>query len=158
MKTSAWIVHMTIASGICLWAVVAFTGCAGGGGGTLDTSPGTPVVEFTSVPAYGSNDQLRGVVRHIAKAADFRIAIYISVDDGWWTKPYFATPTTTIAPDGSWACDVVTGGIDQYATQLEAFLIPASYSPPLLASAASFPADLLTNAVAQAVVSRSPTP
>ena len=89
------------------------------------------------------------------KPADYRIAVYIYVG-GWWTKPTFANPTTSIAIDGSWVCDITTGGSDQNATQVAAFLIPATYTPPPMSGGQTLPAELYSNAVANCSVTRSP--
>ncbi len=58
------------------------------------------------------------------------VAVYIFVG-GWWTKPTFAAPLSAIGPDGTWTCDITTGGADIYATQLAAYVVPVGYAPPL---------------------------
>lgn len=117
--------------------------------------PGTPEILFTSVPTYGSYDWLEGQIWHV-KPADYRIAVYIKVNGGWWTKPTWATPLTTINPDGSWTCDITTGGYDQEATEIAAFLVLSSYNPPALGGHAEFPEELNQNAVATVAITRSP--
>jgi exo-beta-1,3-glucanase (GH17 family) len=115
--------------------------------------PGTPTVEFTDVPVIGSTANLHGLVLHAAPLAH-RIAVYIYVS-GWWTKPYFDRPTTSIGCDGAWEADVTTGGIDERATRIAAFLIPEDYRPPLLAGAGALPPALTANAVASVQVNRA---
>jgi exo-beta-1,3-glucanase (GH17 family) len=117
--------------------------------------PGTPEILFTFVPAYGSYDWLDGQIWHI-RPADYRVAIYIKVNGGWWTKPTWATPLTTINPDGSWTCDITTGGYDQEATEIAAYLVPNGYNPPSLGGDSSLPAELAQNAVAVVDVTRNP--
>jgi exo-beta-1,3-glucanase (GH17 family) len=117
--------------------------------------PGTPSIEFTFVPKYNTFRDLKGKVRHVAPAGH-RVAVYIRVGGGWWTKPYFASPVIEIWPDGTWTCDITTGGIDQLATEIAAFLIPASYTPPLVGGASTLPAELDAHAVAQTEVTRTP--
>src|ERR1051325_10807556 len=57
-------------------------------------------VEFTSVPPYGSPNNLLGKV-HGGSPASNRIAVLIYMDGlGWWTKPTCADPLTTIQPEG----------------------------------------------------------
>ena len=56
------------------------------------------MIEFTSVPAYGSFHNLRGMVRNV-DAARMRVAVYIRVHGSWWTKPYWDSPATSIATD-----------------------------------------------------------
>lgn len=58
------------------------------------------------------------------------IAVYIFVYSGWWTKPGFSYPLTEIQPNGVWICDVTTGGLDDYASEVIAFLIPGTMSVP----------------------------
>jgi exo-beta-1,3-glucanase (GH17 family) len=115
---------------------------------------GSPAIQFTSVPSIGSSASLQGQVWHVV-TADYYVVVYIHVGVyGWWVKPYAASPLTIINCDGTWTTDIVTGGSDASADQIAAFLIPTSYSPPILLGAASLPADLNANAVASVTVSR----
>jgi hypothetical protein len=74
--------------------------------------------------------------------AEYRVAVYIQVEGGWWTKPNFANPLTIIEPDSSWTCDITTGGLDQNATRISAFLVPQLYHPPLMDGAPLLPDTL----------------
>lgn len=116
--------------------------------------PGNPAIEFTHVPPLGSFEDLEGQVLHV-NPFDYRVALYIYVS-GWWTKPTFANPLTTIQIDGSWITDITTGGIDEKATRIAAFLVPVGYSPPLLSGGGTLPNELDVNAVAQITVTRNP--
>ena len=116
--------------------------------------PGTPQLGFTYVPGYGTDDKLEGQASHVSTAG-YAVAIYIQVSGGWWTKPTFAQPVTALQPDGTWTASIVTGGSDQLATQIAAFLIPTSYSPPALSGSPTLPAELYSNSVANVQVSRS---
>ena len=111
-------------------------------------------IQFTSVPDYGSSADLRGIVLHV-QPTDYRVAVYINVSGNWWTKPTATQPITTIQSDGSWVCDITTGG-DETATLIAAFLIPASYNPPVLLGAATLPKELTNNAIASQQVERWP--
>jgi len=113
---------------------------------------GTPAIELVDPPPIGSNLNLQGQIWHVLPS-DYKVAVYIYVS-GWWIKPYFASPKTTIASDGKWICDITTGGSDQNATKIAAFLIPNSYDPPLLAGSAGFPVALTDNAVASIIYNR----
>lgn len=113
-----------------------------------------PVVALTSIPAYGSSDDLVGRV-WCAEPASNAIAVAIYVG-GWWTKPTFDSPLTPIQSDGSWTCDITTGGADPYATQIAAFLVPEGYSPPLLSGAQTLPAELFEHAEAYTMTERNP--
>ncbi|HOH66961.1 MAG TPA: PASTA domain-containing protein [bacterium] len=116
---------------------------------------GDPVIEFTFVPDCGSYDDLVGQVWHVA-AADHGVAVYIKVGVGWWTKPYWDQPVSLIYPDGSWRCDITTGGYDQQATEIIAFLIESDYDPPLANGDQNLPAELEQNALVWVEVKRDP--
>src|SRR4030042_243190 len=91
----------------------------------------TPATELTYVPPYGGAGSLRGRVSGV-NPSDYAVAVYINVPPyGWWTKPSFAAPLTTIQSDGTWTCQIVTGGQDSYATEVAAFLVPDTYNPPV---------------------------
>ena len=115
--------------------------------------PGVPDLHFTYVPPYGSFDQIEGEALHVLPS-DYKVVLYVFVVGSWWVKPTFAMPLTSIQQDGTWLASIVTGGVDQLATQVAAFLIPISYSPPL-SPGATLPPELYANAVASALVSRS---
>jgi len=114
---------------------------------------GTPTLEFISVPPIGSEADLLGRALHV-KPADYRVAVYIRVGAGWWTKPTAASPLTPIRADGTWTCDITTGGNDPQATAIKAYLVPTGYSPPIILGDAKLPATLDQNAVAIIEVNR----
>ena len=118
--------------------------------GVID-GDGNPAIWFTYVPPYGSYDNLEGRVSHVLSES-YKVAVYIKVG-GWWTKPYWANPKTDIKCDGSFTADITTGGIDETATEIRAYLIPNSYDPPL-AYGGSFPTEVEDNAVASEVAIR----
>lgn len=111
-------------------------------------------IEFTTVPAYGSYVSLAGIVRDV-DPEKFRVAVYIRVMGGWWTKPYWDDPATPIRSDGTFSVNITTGGDDERATDVAAFLIPADYYPPGLRGEQEFPEELLQKALARADVTRS---
>jgi len=115
--------------------------------------PGTPTLEFTYVPLIGSFDNLQGQVWHVL-TPDYAVAVYIKVGGGWWTKPFWNQPKTLINCDGTWVCDITTGGIDEQATQVAAYVIPMTYEPPLASGDLSLPAVLDQNAAAKLIVTR----
>jgi hypothetical protein len=118
--------------------------------------PGDASIEFTFVPEYGSFDDLRGRVLHVNPYL-YKVLVYIHVSS-WWTKPFANRPLTTIANDGTWICDVTTGGIDERAVRYAAFLVRSSYQPPILLGASSIPASAHADAVASVQVTRTPPP
>src|ERR1039457_7326872 len=53
-------------------------------------------IVFTSVPPYGSFNNLQGVV-HGVNPTNYRVAVFINVNGaGWFTKPTCGAPLTTI--------------------------------------------------------------
>jgi len=126
-------------------------------GAALIDGAGTPAISFTHVPAYGSFDDLRGRVQHVAPR-EYYVTVYIRVDSLWWgPKPTTQAPRTPIdCTGGTWQADYTTGGTDQKATRIKAFLLPASYDPPGVLGASSLPLALDQNALASAQVDRAP--
>ncbi len=122
-----------------------------------ESTPGSTnlTMEFTSVPAYGSYLNLKGIVRNV-DTENLRVAVYIRVHGGWWNKPYWDSPGTPISPDGSFSVDITTGGHDEQASEIAAFLIPAEYYPPGVRGESELPPELLQKALAHANVTRSP--
>ena len=107
-----------------------------------------PTVDITSTPTYGSDGLLQGVVTGVDFEV-YQIATYIYVDgSGWWTKPTFATPGVTINPDGSFAVDVVAGGLDAWATIYCTAVLPSDLPVPIADGDGSLPAELASVAVA----------
>jgi hypothetical protein len=114
-----------------------------------------PTIEFTSVPPYGSFVNLKGVVHH-ADPASVRVAVYIRVHGGWWNKPYWDAPATELASDGAFSVNIATGGNDEEATEIAAFLLPAELYPPGMRGDIELPEELSQKALAHASVTRSP--
>lgn len=112
-------------------------------------------IKFTFVPPYGSFEDLRGVLGKAAPSAH-RVAVYIKVGGGWWTKPYWSYPTTSISTGGSFVTDITNGGTDQNATQIAAYLIRSDYQPPLASGHAAIPGDIEAQALAKVVADRTP--
>lgn len=91
---------------------------------------GPPALDFTYVPPIGSYNALQGIVTGGLNPKDLAVAVYIKVNDGWWTKPYWNSPLTTVNADGTWICLIVTGGHDEQATEILAFLVKSGESVP----------------------------
>ncbi len=113
--------------------------------------PGNPKIEFTYVPPYGSFDNIKGQVWHVTPDK-YKVVVYIYVAGNWWIKPYLDKPLTNINCDGTWTTDITTGGIDERATKIIAYLIPAGYNPPLSYNKL----ELEQNSVSWVEVSRIP--
>lgn len=113
-----------------------------------------PAIEFTYVPPYGSFEHLEGRTECVIPS-DHRVAVYIFVS-GWWNKPTWAQPLTLIEDDGTWTTDITTGGTDQLATKIAAFLVPSGYDPPLMRGGQTLPSALFSDAVTYTMVEREP--
>ncbi len=103
---------------------------------------GLPCVEFTSVPPYGSFEDLKGRVQNIRNPGNYQVCPYIRVEGGWWTKPTFATPCVLINPDRTWKADITTGGSDEKALEIVAFLLPKTVQPPQSSGSCKLPQQL----------------
>ena len=117
----------------------------------------TPTIVITNLPAYGSSDNLSGIVVDVAPAS-YRVAVFIYVPGyGWVSKPTCAQPLTVIASDGSWTANVTTGGSDQLATRMAALLVSTNYAEPCIDGAGVLPTNVYAQSIASAVVTR-PSP
>ena len=93
---------------------------------------------FVDIPEYGTTANLRGHAGSY-NPDDYMVAVYIRVEGGWWTKPTFASPLTSIDSDGSWTCDITTGGNDIYASEIAAFLLPIGIDAPKSSGSTQLP-------------------
>ena len=90
-----------------------------------------PSISLTNVCPYGKEDcTVSGKVSGV-NYSDYCVAVYIQVDEVWWTKPTYASPCCPIAPDGTFTCDITTGGCDRYATAVKAILMPKGKTPSI---------------------------
>ncbi len=114
-----------------------------------------PVLEFTTVPAYGSTSFLIGRALNV-NPTNYRVAVYIYVG-GWYNKPLASSPLTTIQANGNWNCNITTSGNDPQATRIAAFLMSSTNRPPLANGTNVLPAQLDQQAVASVIINRYPT-
>ena len=112
-------------------------------------------IVVTEVPVWGDRESLLAGRVHEVEPAAHRVAVYIHAGGGWWTKPTFAEPATVIEPDGTWTCDITTGGLDHEATRIVAFLIAAAAAPPLMQGEGEFPAALSQSVLDEVQVVRT---
>ena len=128
-------------------AVLLLAGCTG------ESRP-APAIVITKLPAYGTTDDLAGVVWGADPAA-CRVAVFIDVPPyGWYSKPTCAQALTTIHSDGSWSADITTGGVDSNATRVAALLVGTNYSQPCVLGEPFLPTNVFSAAIANAVVTR----
>lgn len=113
-------------------------------------------IAFDGVSPYGDTDGY--VWGHVAGAdpSQYKVEAYILVRGGWWTKPYWNTPFTPIKSDGTWECDITTGGVDEEATKVAVFVAPKGAPARLAHGESSIPTAVFTDAVAHDRVTRQP--
>jgi len=114
-----------------------------------------PSIEFTYVPLYGD---AAGVIKGVVKCADpdkYCLLIFIKVEDVLWTKPYYNQPLTYLNDDGTFSCDITTGGNDAYATEICAILVPCNITPIICGPCYELPE--IPEAIASTCFDRSPT-
>ena len=87
--------------------------------------PDTPLILFTSVPAFGSFTGLKGKVYNV-DPRQYRVAVFIFISGfGWWSKPYCNETTVAINPsDDSWTADFPP---DWNAEKITAYVVPATF-------------------------------
>jgi exo-beta-1,3-glucanase (GH17 family) len=120
--------------------------------GDMPGGPGDPTVTFTFLPPKGSSDNLEGRVWHVDPALH-KVAVYIYVIGGWWTKPYWSKPATELDCEGYFVCDITTGGVDAQATKIAVFIIPFDYVPPS-AGGGVLPQAIYDNSVGYVIADR----
>ena len=123
--------------------------------GLFSENTRSPKIHITNLPAKDETGKLSGIVLNVDPDA-YRVVVYIYVPgaNGWWVKPQFNSPYTDIQDDGRWSTSIFTGGIDDQATDVAAFVIPNDYPAPLAAGAISLPAELPKNAIASTIENR----
>lgn len=103
-------------------------------------------IVFTHVPAIGqATDKVLSGRTFGIDPATARIALYIQVDEVWWTKPSFSKPLTSIAADGSWSATIAPVASDTLATQIVALVVPVGFVPPEVGGEPWLP-DVVTQA------------
>jgi hypothetical protein len=90
----------------------------------------TPQIDFTYVPPFGSFDNLRGTTCGVAPE-DYRVVVYIRVAGQYWVKPTETAPLTQIDRNCRWETDITTGGIDEQADEIRAYIVARDFAPAL---------------------------
>ena len=116
----------------------------------------TPRIEFLNVPVYGEKGELTGSVVGL-DPTEAKIAVYIFVN-GWWTKPSLEFPLTNFDQNGFWQSDITTGGVDEYATEIRAYVVPYDFSPEPVLGLETLPEIIETIALAKIETTRSKPP
>lgn len=117
----------------------------------------SPNIEITNFPPFGAGGYLQGRAS-TDESNRCAVVVYIKVNEGWYNKPTYSNPLTTIDTNGSWSCNVATyAPSDVYATKYAAFLVPlsASNDVPIL-DGKSLPEELDEIALAKDFRIRTP--
>ena len=113
-----------------------------------------PIIEFTYTPVYESFEDLRGAVLNVDPAKN-KVLVFIKVDTLWRIKPDAEHQFITIRQDSSWRCDITTETYDHRATQIDAFLVPDSFSLPPFTENDSLPPYIYSRSLASMEIVRS---
>jgi len=106
------------------------------------TNSPNALISFVEVPPRGSTKAVKGTAT-VDSVSKYRVVVYVKVDNRWWgPKPTWANPMTTISPDGSWTTEIVTGGNDSQSTEIAAFLVPSTFTPPKMEGGKDLPVSL----------------
>jgi hypothetical protein len=112
-------------------------------------------VKLVSVPAIGSTRNLTGKVKGVPHLQSYAVYTAIRVNGGWWTKPTSALPLTTLRRNGAFTVDITTSGEDVCADEISVFVVPTNSLVPMVNGQNVLPLEILTNAVAAAMVDRT---
>jgi len=85
-------------------------------------------IRFSFVPEKGSYANVEGMTWGV-DSESYKVSLYLEVNGTYWMKPYWADPLTDIKDDGCWKTPYATGGIDQTAEKIFAFLVTEDYVP-----------------------------
>ncbi|MCX6763988.1 MAG: PKD domain-containing protein [Candidatus Moranbacteria bacterium] len=97
---------------------------------TTTSINGPPGIKITDAGHIGdTNAHAVGYVTNVNRN-EYGVAVYILVRGYWWTKPYWMYPITDIDSDLTWICDIWTGGVDEEATKVRAYLWKLSDGDP----------------------------
>jgi len=128
----------------------------------IEETQDAALFSHVEVSPYGSwPGYLKGKIEvKEGSPANYKSAVYILVGGGWWTKPYWASPWTEVKKDGNFSCLITTGGQDQLATKIAAFLVPEDYEIPdeelLRSGQQTLPEELEKDAVDKIIIDLSP--
>jgi hypothetical protein len=102
-----------------------------------------PTIAITNVPPAGAWGVSLGGRVKASNLGAYKVAVYINVNGGWWTKPSWTWPDTTInVKTGGWSCVVTTGGNDDEAGEYRAYLLPKDLVTPLAYGETVLPSEL----------------
>ncbi len=113
-------------------------------------------INIDFLPPLWSSLDLKGHINFI-KPCEYKLATFIDVYGGWWTKPYYEYPTVPVSCDGNFIIDFTTGGSDVLASEIRVFLVPSSYSPPL-SRGGTISSEIYKNAISWKSIKRCPLP
>ena len=116
-----------------------------------------PTIVIDQLPPFGTwGVPLVGHIDGIDPSS-VKLAFFIKVDGGIWTKPYFNQPTIDPRPDGTFSAVLTTGGIDDQADTIYVALLDRSQANlPQMAGQGQFPDGLQAQGIVWLEISRPP--
>jgi len=125
---------------------------------TIPNKAGTVGITINrdKLPTYGAlTGKLLGTISGV-DPANCKVACFLYINGGWWTKPYDYLPFTTINSEGAWSSNIVTGGNDQNAIKFAAYLLPKVDAAPLPVTlgSATIPAAIVNASLAHDIADR----
>lgn len=98
---------------------------------SLPAAPGwaEPGMRITYLPPMGQCGTALGTTSGVAPADYYVAALIYIPGSGWWSKPFCEPRVVPVQPNNEWSAKICTGGIDNTAAIVEAYLIPKSSYP-----------------------------
>jgi len=106
----------------------------------VGSGSGAPTIQVASFPPFGSSGAVTGRVLNV-DASKTSVATLIFIPGlGTFLKPFCSPSTLTqLAPDGTFSVPIVSGGVDQTATQITVVAVSSSATIPCYGSDPKFP-------------------
>jgi hypothetical protein len=125
----------------------------GAAGAAAPAAVCSPSITITHKPPIGSSERVLVGRVDCAAPGSYKVAVYIALG-GWWNKPFWNAPLTTIQPDGTWQTYVSNVATDYYAVRYAAFLLPNGVTPAQMSGQPDFPPAMFTGAAAYLIEAR----
>ena len=94
------------------------------------------------MPPFGTKATLRRQVTS-ANLEDYRLYLVIFIPGyGFVTKPTCAKPLVGFDAHGAFEAAIVSGGVDEFATEIHGFLVPKTIDIPCINGAECVPKEL----------------
>jgi hypothetical protein len=102
------------------------------------------------------NGHIHGYITGV-EPQSYHLAIYIKIDELWYSLPENEIPRTLVSIENQWFCQTLKYA-SRNVSQVSIFLFPNSFNAPVLEGIKSLPAKLKLLATARTVVYIQPEP